>query len=223
MRKARTGRLAAIVALSTALHAALIASVAFIAPQLAPATPTPMEPPAIMPVFLAPRTQPPKTAASRPTPPRPRTARHADVPAPVAPLVINRPAAPVADPSPAARETLDQAVRPSGLGCLNPSRLTPERRERCLEQAGARSRDAPFIPPGVAMSRQKRAELDAAAAQKTAARKALERPLSPGIAKYQPPDYDGEPYTTGVGARDPYGLPPPASRRAARKLDRLPP
>ena len=101
--------------------------------------------------------------------------------------------------------------------------LSRAERDRCLERLGRGAAEAPFIPPG--MSSEKRALFDAAGAAKTEARAALDRPAptpSPGI-RPNPPDYDGQAYTSGGGQ----SLMGPAtyapSKRAAKKLERLPP
>jgi hypothetical protein len=232
MPKARQGRrrgrapgrwLAAALTGSILLHLALLAMTALVAPTVrAPLDDVAADVP-IVPVVLAPR---PRTTA--PTA-RPRLALHRpkarDADSTVAPLVTSSaevpqapPAQPPAAAPPALTPDLRRALGRNTVGCTD---LVGKARDDCLDRLGRATTEVPYNP-GLGVSPEKRAALDVAAA-KVDARRHYKTAPSVGTAKPPPPDYDGEPHTSGVGARDPYGLPPPSSGRAARQLGRLPP
>jgi hypothetical protein len=228
-----------------AAHALVLTLAALRSPELRAPPQALVEPETVIPVLILPRTPPSAGgAAAAPAPLRlhrtPRRAREDDLP--LAPVP-----APAAEPSPAptAQEAprrgafqpaplpggpssqVRTVLRRSDVGCANATQAGLNRRERddCDERLGKGAKDAPFIHPGLAMTRAKRAELDAAAAQKTARVAARERPASPpvGLPDPQGDSYDGEPHITGAGESLFGQAAHQPSKRAARRLDRLPP
>jgi hypothetical protein len=224
------------IALSAVVHAAVLTVLWFQRPSL-PADLEPAGPPeAIIPVLILPRAPPPAAGAAAPAPIRlhRRSQRFAAEPTPVAPLQVPEPKTPSqaqapAAPSPVPPAPLTSEVRASlrlgRVGCANADalNLTRAEREACDEQFASGAKDAPFIAP--AMSAAKRAELQAAGARKDALMRARETPLGVGNAPRtpEPQDYDGEPYITGAGASALGQVTYPPSKRAAKKLQRLPP
>jgi hypothetical protein len=193
-------------------------------------------PVAIIPLLILPRTPPP--VGARGVKPAPiqlhqRQLRAPSEPTPVAPVVIAPPKpaeTPVQAPEPV---TAKEAPQPSAapvpdamraalrttLGC-NSDTLSRDERARCQERFGRGARDAPYLAQP--LSKDKRTALEEAGAAKLAARATMDRPLgAPG--PIEPSDYDGNPYMTGAGQDilGPVNLPP--SKRAARKLQPLPP
>jgi len=122
---------------------------------------------------------------------------------------------------------LRTVLRQGMLGCANALavNLTRAERDLCDEQLGRGARDAPFIDPGFALSREKRALLDQAAASRAASKTAAERPLGAGLSRpfVKPSDYDGEPYITGAGASALGQATYPPARRTAPNLGPLRP
>ena len=237
MTTARRRRTISAIALSAVVHAAVLTVLWVQRPSL-PADLEPAGPPeAIIPVLILPRAPPPAAGAAAPAPIRlhRRSQRFAAEPPPIAPLPVPEPkAAPPpaqapAPPSPLPPPPLTREVRTAlrlgPVGCANADALNLSRAEReaCEEKFAAGARDAPYIAPPLAAS--KRAELQAAAARKDALMRARETPLGTGNTPRtpEPQDYDGEPYITGAGASALGQATHPASKRAAKKLQPLPP
>ena len=233
-RTARRGRSYAAVALSLGAHVAVLAVLATQAPRLLADRDEGGPPEAIIPVLILPRTPPMAGQPGKPTPVRlhRRRQRTPLEDLPVAPLLIPEARAPaslpapapaaVAPPRPAEDLQLRQALKSGTFGCANPRLLSRQEREKCEEQLGRGAAEAPFIPPGAGMTREKRALLDAAGKARAARIAQREAPLAHGLSKAEPVDYDGEIPMSGVGAPDPTYQKAP-SKRAAPRLGRLPP
>ena len=233
---ARQRRTKAVVAIgaSAVLHVGLLIGLLVYRPVLfipvEPAGP----PEAIIPILLMPRT-PPAAAGSAPRGEfrlHRRAPRFGALPPEVTPLVTNTPvaAAPTTAPATttatapaAAGPDLRAALRYGAGGCANRATLSRNDRDVCDERFGKAARDGEFIPPGLGMSPAKRAMLDQAAAAKEAYTAYKEREVPPAMIKPEPPDYDGEAYTSGAGASALGPITHRPSTRAARKLGRLPP
>jgi hypothetical protein len=240
MQTATRRRTIRAVALSVAVHGAVLTVLALHAPRLRVPEEMAGPPEPIIPILILPRL-PPAAAGSaagdsfirlhrRPVRPR-------ELPAHVAPLLTPPPpdtaapppaAAPASEATPAAPPAgpdLATVLRRSRIGCANASVLGLSRAEQeaCQQQLGQGAASAPFIAPP--MSPAKRAELEAAGARKDATVRAREAPLSGSAPTLQaePQDYSGEPYITGGGASALGPVAYPASKRGARKLEPLPP
>lgn len=238
MQTATRRRTISAMAVSVAVHVAVLTVLALQAPTLrAPLEPSgPPEP--VIPVLIMPRVPPAAGGAGlRPAPIQLHRRRQPNLPAalPVAPLVApvrKTEAAPATAatvsttaPPTAAADTVRSALRTT-FGCSDAQmmNLTPAERAKCLERLGQGAHDAPYIPP--AFSAGKRIALEKAGEAKMAQKNAAERPASapvglPTVAI--PQDYDGEPYITGSGPSALGQVQFPASKRAARKLQPLPP
>jgi len=111
------------------------------------------------------------------------------------------------------------------VGCANASAVGLSRTEQedCLRQLGQGAATAPFIAAPMSPGRQ--AELEAAGARKAAVVRAREAPLANGgqSPQAEAQDYSGEPHITGSGASTLGPVTYPPSKRAARKLQQLPP
>jgi hypothetical protein len=242
MQTAKRRRTTEAIVASAIAHAAVLAVLVLQAPVMLHAPEEPPGPPqAIIPILLMPRAPPAGGgAAGRPEPLKlhRRPQRFMPPPASVAPLtapVKQDPEAATTQPAPAQRPSppvdipkadLRAALRHGLLGCANAQAVNLDRaeRDRCDELMGKGARDAAFLGPGLGLSREKRALLDRAAGKREANAAYLEQAPPAGMARAEPPDYDGTPYTTGVGAADPHSPVQPApSNRTARKLERLPP
>jgi hypothetical protein len=242
MQTARRRRTIIATAVSAVAHVAVLTVVALQAPVLR-IPPSERGPPeAIIPILIMPRTPPPTGSNTRPAPIRlhRRPQRNLPPDLPVTPLPAPAPAASAnpAPPRPQApfhpapqpegpKGDVKAALRHSPVGCANGASVGLNRAERdlCNEGLGKSARDAQFIPPGVGMSPAKRALLDEAAAAKDAAIRQKEAPMTSSLSKpfVEPSDYDGEPYVTGSGSSA-LGQPTYSpSKRAAKKLGRLPP
>ncbi|MCR5880783.1 hypothetical protein [Phenylobacterium sp. J367] len=244
MGEAGRRRTTVAIAASTAAHLAVLAILATNTPILhvPPMRSGPPEP--IIPVLILPRTPPPAAGEAAPAPirlhRRPQRFRLEDLP--LAPLPVpeaaTAPSAPAREgprrgdfhPAPLPEGPKDQlrsVLRRSDVGCANATAVGLNRteRENCDERLGKGAKDAPFIHPGFGMTRAKRAELEAAAARKSARVAVQERPVSPpvGLPDPQGETYDGEPHITGAGESLFGQANPPPSKRAARRLERLPP
>ncbi|MGH6964047.1 MAG: hypothetical protein ACREE0_06160 [Phenylobacterium sp.] len=241
MQTARRRRTIIATAISAVAHVAVLTVVALQAPVLRMPPPERGPPEAIIPILIMPRTPPPAGTNARPAPIRlhRRPQRNLPPELPVAPLPAPAPA-PSASPAPARPQApihpapqpegpkgdVRAALRHSPVGCANGLSVGLNRAERelCDESLGKGARDAEFIPPGSAMSPAKRALLDQAAAAKEAKKAAAERPGGPpAMVKPEPSDYDGDPYITGAGESSIGTSGHQASKRAAKKLGRLPP
>jgi hypothetical protein len=231
MPTARRRRTITAVALSAVVHAVVLTYVWLQRPTLPMALERPGPPEAVIPVLILPRT-PPRVAGQAPAPIRlhRRPQRFTAEPPPVAPLHLPEPKAAESPPGPASSSPappppLTAAVRSTlrlgPLGCANADALglTRAEREKCDEQLAAGAKSAPYIPPG------RRPDLAAAAAQKEARIRAHEAPLGQGNLPRTPPpsDYDGEPNISGSGPSALGQVTHPTSRRAAKKLQPLPP
>ncbi|HVI30476.1 hypothetical protein [Phenylobacterium sp.] len=245
MGAAKRRRTTIAIGLSGAAHVAVLTLVALHAPilQTPPMVSGPPEP--IIPVLIMPPRPPPVPGAAAPAPirlhRRPQRFNLDDLP--LAPLPVPPEEPRAAAPAPGAgerrggfhpaplpegpKDQVRAVLRRSDVGCANTTAVGLNRREReeCDERLGKGAKDAPFIHPGLGMSRAKRAELDAAAAAREARVAAQERPASPpvGLPDPQGDSYDGEPHITGAGESLLGQANPPPSKRAARRLDRLPP
>lgn len=231
MPTARRRRTTSAIALSAVVHAVVLTYVWLQRPTL----PEVLEPrgaqEAIIPILILPRT-PPRAAGQAPAPIRlhRRPQRFAAEPPPVAPLPVPEPKPAASQPGPAPSSAtppapltanVRNALRLGPLGCANAEVLGLSRaeREKCDEQLAAGAKSAPYIPGA------KRPDLAAAAAQKEARVRAQEAPLGTGLTPRTPPpaDYDGEPNITGSGASALGQVTYPPSKRAAKKLQPLPP
>jgi hypothetical protein len=225
------------IAASILAHLGVLTAVLLQHPTLViPAEPS-GPPEAIIPILILPRTPPPAAGqGARPTPIQLHRRQLRNLPAetPVAPVVIAAPkpaeAAPQAPGPPAPKEAPappppSNAVRATlrtTLGCtdLKLPGLSREERTACLERLGRGARDAPYLAQP--LSPDKRAVLDQAGAAKLANRARIEAPwAAPGLP--QPSDYDGEPYVSGAGQSMLGPVTHPPSKRAAPKLQPLPP
>ncbi|RAK52464.1 hypothetical protein DJ021_18385 [Phenylobacterium hankyongense] len=239
MQTASRRRTISALAASAAAHLVLLTVLALQAPMLRvpPEVGGPPEP--VIPILIMPRVPP--AAAGTGTRPAPiqlhrRPQRNLPPALPLPPLVVapakpeDSAAAPktsgptLTPPPPAPPESVRSALRTT-FGCTEAQMagLSQSERERCLETLGRGARDAPFLPPGAGLSRDKRAAFDKAAADKDTRKTAMDRPAAGATTLPAPSDYDGEPYQSGAGAS---ALGPqsfPSSKRAAPKLDRLPP
>lgn len=232
MTTARRRRTISAVVLSAVVHAVVLTYVWLQRPTL-PMSPEGRGPPeAVIPVLIMPRTPPPAAGAQAPAPIRlhRRPQRFAAEPPPVAPLHVPEPKAAETSPGPTPSSATPPApltaqvrstLRLGPLGCANADALgfSKAEREKCDEQLAAGGKQAPYIPPG------KRPDLAAAAALKDARVRAKEAPLGTGLTPRTPPpsDYDGEPQISGSGASALGQATYPPSKRAAKKLQRLPP
>ncbi len=211
---------------SAALHAGLLIAIATVVPRPPAYAPrdTAADPVRSIPVIMLPRhiSQPKFRGAPSPIRHHRSPLPVADERTPVRPLLALNPEAPSAAPHP---DQVRAALRGGAAGCANrnASRLTPAERADCDERLGAGATDAPFIHPGFALDRKKRAMLDAAAAAREARRAELERPMKPKAALPERADYDGDPYVSGAGDSAFGAQVHPPSKRAARQLGRLPP
>lgn len=227
-------------AISAVLHVAVLAILALNAPPLRipPMVSGPPDP--VIPILIVPRHPPPAAGQAAPAPIRlhRRPQRFSPDNLPLAPLPAPpQPAAPeagdakgppiVRHPAPLPEGPKDQlrtVLRAGDVGCANIDAVGMNRAERdaCDERLGQGAKDAPFIHPGVGMSRAKKAEFDAAASARQARKAQMEAPAArPGPPV--PSDYDGDPYVSGAGASALGPVTHPPSKRAAPKLDRLPP
>jgi hypothetical protein len=174
-------------------------------------------PPPVIPVLIVPRTQNlPAGAEARPAPIRlhrrpqrfvPPEAPTAPIapPAPLTPPGPARPRGPVAvHPSPlpeGPKGDVRTALRQGPVGCANTLAvgLNHAERDLCDETLGKGAKDAPFIDPGVALSRDKRTLLDTAATKRDADRKYRDGQAPPGVSDAlggadQPSKVRGLPY-----------------------------
>jgi len=188
-----------IVAVSVAAHLAVFGLLALARPKFDHTAP----PPPVFDVLIAPRfARPP--AQAEPAPSRPLRARRAvaadrsPIPplrlpesaiAPSAPAASTEPTMPTAPVAPA---RLKDALRRGPVGCANPSLLSREERDACLERLGAGAKDAPFIEPP--MSPDKRRAFDAAAAKKEAYRRYKEANMPPGVTPEPKPSEAPNPF-----------------------------
>jgi hypothetical protein len=227
MPKARRQRAVQAMAISLAAHAALLTVLALHAPILQAPPHEPSFPVPIIPVLIMPRLPPP-TPGEPPDEirlhrrPQPFAQRLPVAPLPVPETPRDRPsdqprALPqtLDEPPPAAAE-VRAVLRAGALGCANPSSLSQAERERCLEGLGRGAGSAPYIAPGGPAEKQ-------AAFAAAAAAKAGKRAPIPPPGPSQPSSYDGEPYTSGAGASALGPVTYPTDRRAAQKLNPLPP
>jgi len=139
----------------------------------------------IIPVLLLPKTPPPAAGQKqKPQPIRLHRRPQPFLPPDVTPAPIAPPAPPASAPSPKAPVTvfhpapqpegpkgdLRQALRQSDVGCANPLAVGLNKAERdlCDERLGKGAKNAPFYEPGLAMSAQKKALMDRAAANREA-------------------------------------------------------
>jgi hypothetical protein len=229
------------VVISVAVHVVVLAILALHAPvlrvPLEPAGP----PEAVIPVLMLPRTPPVASGSGvRPAPIQLHRRPQPNLPPalPVAPLVAPErrppeppsapplPAAPIAPPT-VTSENVRSALRTT-FGCSDAQmmNLSPSERARCLESLGQGARDAPFLPPSLGLSPGKRAAFDKAAAAKEAQKAAADRPAPAASATPAMPEastYDGEPYIAGGGTSAIGPVQHPPSKRAAQKLQPLPP
>jgi hypothetical protein len=241
-RAAARRRTTIAIAASAAAHLAVLTIVALHTPmlKLPPAASGPPEP--VIPVLILTRLPPPAAGEAAPAPirlhRRPQRFRLEDLPlAPLPAPAIEAPsrAAEAPDsgrrsgfhPAPLPEGPKDQmrtVLRRSDVGCANVGSVGLNRAEReaCDERLGRGAKDAPFLEPGLALTREKRQQLDAAAALKTARRAAAEGP-APRPTLEEPSSYDGEPHITGAGESALGQVTHPPSKRAARRLERLPP
>lgn len=181
MPAARPSRKYAIVAASVAVHVVLLAAVALHAPRLRAPLEDAGPPEAVIPVLILPRAPPANAApGARPTPIRlhRRPQPFADKAPPIAPLIAPvetaKPTQERTAPTPGPRvltlpsqedafaANARNALR-SRLNCDDP-RLTRDEREGCLDRFGAAGGSAPVL--GLGVSREKAAELEAAARRK---------------------------------------------------------
>jgi hypothetical protein len=241
MQTAERRRTIRAIALSAAAHGAVLTVLAFHAPVLRAPVELAGPPAAIIPILIMPRL-PPAAAGSAGGRPvirlHRRQVRPRDVPPEVAPLITSAAAQAASTPLPATapvRETepvepapsvdLAAVLRRSGIGCANASAVALSRAEQelCQQQLGRGAGAAPFIPGP--MSPARRAELEAAGARKDAVIRAREAPLANAgrPPQAEPQDYSGEPYITGSGQSVIGAAAHPSSKRAARKLQQLPP
>ena len=239
MQTAKRRRTIIATAVSAVAHLMVLTIVALQAPMLRMPPDRAGPPEAIIPILIMPRT-PPAAANARPAPIRlhRRPQRNLPPDAPVTPLPAPAPTPAPAAPRPTAPVSVHPAPQPEGpkgdvkaalrhstVGCANDLAVGLNRSERelCDEKLGKGAKDAEFIPPGVGMSPAKRALLDQAAAAKEARKAYMDRETPPAMTKPEPPDYDGEAYTTGAGASALGPVAHKPSTRAAKKLGRLPP
>ncbi|WP_374473169.1 hypothetical protein [Phenylobacterium sp.] len=228
------------IAASAAVHGLVLTLLAIHAPVLRtpPQVSGPPEP--IIPVLIMPRLPPPAPGEAAPAPirlhRRPQRFRLEELPVAPLPVPEARASAPAPregdrrggfHPAPLPESPKDQlrtVLRGSDVGCANTAAVGLNRAERedCDERFGRGAKDAPFLEPGLGMTRAKRQELDAAAAAKSARRAAMEGP-APRPIPPEPSDYDGEPHITGAGESALGQATHPPSKRAAKRLGRLPP
>lgn len=242
MAAAKRRRTTIAIGLSAAAHLAVLTLAVLHAPVLKtpPMVSGPPEP--IIPVLIMPPRPPPAPGAAAPAPirlhRRPQRFNLDDLP--LAPLPVPPEEPRDAAPAPGAgerrggfhpaplpegpKDQLRTVLRRSDVGCANTAAVGLNRREReeCDERLGKGAKDAPFIHPGLGMSRAKRAELDAAAAAREARRAGMEAP-APRPTLPEPSSYDGEPHITGAGESALGQVTHPPSKRAATRLERLPP
>ncbi|MDB5451185.1 MAG: hypothetical protein JWQ52_2313 [Phenylobacterium sp.] len=239
MQTASRRRTISALAVSAAAHLVLLTVLALQAPMLRvpPDVGGPPEP--VIPILIMPRVPP--AAAGTGTRPAPiqlhrRPQRYLPPALPLPPLVVAPPKAEdsapgpkmsgptIAPPPPSPPESVRSALRTT-FGCTEAQMagLSQSERERCLETLGRGAHEAPFLPPGAGLSRDKRAAFDKAAADKDARKAGLDRAAPGATTAPEPSDYDGEPYQSGAGASALGPLAHPPSKRAAPKLDRLPP
>lgn len=144
-----------------------------------------------------------------------------EAPTTPAPLYVPQPpAASAVPPAPPIGQMLS-GLR-GRLGCTGAAlgAMTRQDRERCEEQLAVGARDLPHMPPGATIGAAKRAELDRAAAIADARVRAKEQPLGAAYQPYQGFDYDDQdPHSPTVNPRSS----PKTSKRAAGKLQQLPP
>lgn len=228
-------------AASVLVHAVVLGVLAVQAPRLRIPDELSGPPEPVIPVLIMPRAPPPAPgAAARPAPIQLHRRAQPNLPPPstVPPLVAP---APKAAPAPAAPRPGPVAVAPptvaaesvrnalrTTFGCSDAQmmNLSAAERAKCLERLGQGARDAPFIPPGAALPAGKRAALEKAGEAKMAQRNAADRPVSGPVGlptRAEPQDYDGEPYIWGGGPSALGQVQYPASKRAAKKLNQLPP
>jgi hypothetical protein len=240
MKTAARRRLMSAGVASIAVHVAVLAVLALQSPVLrAPLEPS-GPPEAVIPVLIMPRTPPLVSGTGeRPAPIQLHRRPQPNLPAalPVPPLVIPEPKAPeAAPPAPraitapiapptVAAESVRSALRTT-FGCSDAQmmNLSPTERARCLERLGQGAHETPYFAP--ALPAGKRAALEKAGDAKMAEKNAAGRPVSAPIGlptRVEPQDYDGEPYITGSGASAIGQAQFPASKRAAKKLQPLPP
>jgi hypothetical protein len=241
MARARGRRGIVAIGASAVLHVVVLAVLVLHAPRpLAPREESGSPPIPIIPVLLAPRAAPPgpsgepggairlhrRQVRPRELPPnvRPLVTPAAETPIPPAPAAPSpAPPRPQGAP-PAPAPELSRVLRSGSLGCANLAALSRSEREACEERLGAGARDTPFIPPGMGMSREKKAAFDAAAAARSARKARQEGPVARPTGLPEPSNtYDGEPHITGAGESLFGQAVHPPSKRAARRLERLPP
>lgn len=184
---------------SAAAHLAAFALLALVRPDLSPG---PAPPPPVFQVLIAPRFTPsPAQAQAQASPSRPLRVRRpaqADRRAEVPPLLVPETAiAPPSTPTPpadipAVPPRLGETLRRGAVGCANPSLLSKEEQEACLERLGAGAKDAPFIEPP--MSPDKRRDFDAAAAKKQANRRYREANMPVGVTPTPKPSEAPNPF-----------------------------
>lgn len=201
-------RITAVVAVSAGLHLGLLGLLALQRPALkGPALPPPILDVTLAPFYLF---EPDAKGRRARAPLRARVSRPLEgASSPIAPIyaapVVSPHGAPglmtgvgVADhPAPlpgAGAATLGMVLRKGGVGCATPDLpgMTQADRDRCLEKLGAGARQAAY--KGLGLSKDKQAQLDAAAAAKDRYIKYRDAPLAPGLA---PSDAPGG--LTGLG------------------------
>ena len=239
MQAARRRRTLIATAVSALAHVVAVSIAAVQSPmlRLPPETSGPPEP--IIPILILPRTPPPGSSA-HPAPirlhRRPQHTLPPDLPMAPLPAPVSAPAAAASSaPAPVAIHPAPEPEGPKGdvkaalrhgpVGCANERAVGLNRSEYdlCDERLGRAAKDAEFIPPGVGMSPAKRALLDQAVTAKEAHKAYMEREIAPGMTKPEAADYDGEVYTSGAGASAVGPITHSPSKRAAKKLGRLPP
>jgi hypothetical protein len=183
MQTARRDRTSWAVAASVVAHAVVLTVLALQRPMLVLPAEEAGPPAPIIPILLMPRTPPPVGQKARPQPIRLHRRPQRFLPPDVPTIPIAPPAPPAAAPAPRAPVALHPAPQPEGpkgdartalrqgpVGCANPLAVGLNRAERelCDEKFGKGAKDAPFYEPGLAMSAQKKAILDKAAAEREA-------------------------------------------------------
>lgn len=189
-------RITAVVAVSAALHLGLLGLLALQRPTLrGPALPPPILDVTLAPFYLF---EPDAKGRRARAPLRARVSRPLEgATSPIAPIyaapVVSPHGAPglmtgvaAADhPAPlpgAGGATLGMVLRKGGVGCATPDLpgMTQADRDRCLEKLGAGARQAAY--KGMGLSKDKQAQLDAAAAAKARYIKYRDAPLAPSDA-----------------------------------------